>query len=144
MLLEPATRAVAEGVDEIGVPDTVIGAPPVKRVWLPMRKRQEESSVTTEFPIVRTETGVTIGETVLGPGTTMTTKPFTSVVMEDDGLGSVWIDIALLSKWRELEEYAATFVPSTIEKPPGVMLSPLTYTTVATELVSGALAPSLA
>lgn len=82
--------------------------------------------------VVRTETGATIGETALCPGTTTNTKPFTSVVMEDAVLDSVWIGIALLSRWRELEGYPATFV-----------LPPLTYTTVATELVSGTLASSL-
>lgn len=152
MLLEVIVRAVPEGTEETSVPDTVIGASPVTRVWLPMRKCEEESAVTTEFSIVEVKIGEMvggmieemIGETGLGLGTTENVKPFTTVETGDDGLDSDGICIALLSTWREPEEYPTTFVPSMIGEPPGVMLLPLTYTTCATGLVSGALAPSWA
>lgn len=152
VLLEATVRALAEGTKETSVPDTVIGAFPVTRFWLPMRKCEEVSAVTAEFSSVEAKIGKMVGGTIeemigekgLGLGTTENVKPFTTVEMGDDGLDSNGIGIALLSTWIEPEEYPTAFVPSMIGEPPGIMLLPLTYTTCATVLMSGALAPSWA
>ena len=103
-----------------------------------MGKCEAESALTIEFPNVRIDTGEPGGDTERVAGASETVKPFMMVELGDNRYDVTEREIALLSIYRESDDYATILEASVIEAPSLVMLWPMTYTVGATEIVDGA------